>query len=106
MKYFILLSILIISSCQVNFNLFPKFEGKKKNDPAKVTSISPDQWKGMAEIALPRDQPATLEAVKLPKVKDVCTHTSIVATKKGDDFECACWNCGKIYECLVVEFVN
>ena len=130
MKYLLLYSIIAFTACQVNFNLFPKFEGKKKDEKAiGYTAVKKAEWEQYAGLATQLNQPEPAELViedtgvlpsamtispytlelsdydfnemAVTKSPDTCTHSTILATASPNGYFCSCWDCGILWDCKV-----
>lgn len=128
MKYILLYSIIAFTACQVNFNLFPKFEGKKKDEKAiGYTAVKKAEWEQYADMAAKINTPEPAELViedtgVLPSTimvspytlemapysdigvtqsPDTCKHATILATASSTGYFCSCWDCGILWDCKV-----
>jgi len=131
MKYILIYSLFALTACQVNFNLFPKFEGRKKDEKAiGYSSVKAKEWEQYADMAAKLNpmEPAELVVEPIGVIPsdigvisgnistetitiyddfgtttspDTCTHYTILATASKDGYYCSCWDCGTLWECEV-----
>ncbi len=111
MRYALLISIIALTAaCQVNFNLFPKFEGKKKDkdNPAEI-SVDKDTWKALAgDPALYHvpGTPATTPSSYTPPTPppaSTCSHNIVLYVKNKTGGLCTCLECWDVFPCSLVK---
>lgn len=115
MRYAVLIIAMLAIGCQVNLNLFPKFEGKKFNKDAKV---APAEWKVLAEAATeiakegttPATSPVTspvepiddsvynLDLLHRPS-PPACPHNIILFVRNKSGALCTCQECWEVFAC-------
>jgi hypothetical protein len=109
MRYTILIALIALTAaCQVNFNLFPKFEGKKKDkdNPAEI-SVNKDTWKALAgdpalypSTASPATTPSPYTPPPTPTAT-TCQHNIVLYVRNKTGGLCTCQECWEVFACTL-----